>query len=96
MLCAGPGKTNDGRELGPKLLLEIRTDEPGRGINARVSVHRCKKCYNPHEGASAPRFLPWSMSNYVLNKDSELSPPFHLTTDDVAAELDTYRVTPAC
>lgn len=75
-------------------LLEIRTDEPGRGINARVSVHRCKKCYNPHEGATAPRFLPWSMSNYVLNKYSEISPPFHLTTDDVTAELETHRVTP--
>ena len=95
VLCVGPGKMSDGREVGPKLiLLEIRTDEPGRGINARVSVHRCKKCYNPHEGATAPRFLPWSMSNYVLNKYSEISPPFHLTTDDVTAELDTHRVTP--
>ena len=32
------------------------------------------------------------MSNYVLNKYSELSPPFHLTTDDVTAEPYTYRV----
>ena len=86
-------KTGDWREVGPKLLLlEKRTDEPGRGINARVPVHRFKKCYNPHEGATAPRFLPWSMSNYVLNKYSEMSPPFHLTTDDVTAELDTHRM----
>lgn len=34
------------------------------------------------------------MSNYVLNKYSEISPPFHLTADDVTAELDTHRVTP--
>ena len=34
------------------------------------------------------------MNNYDLNKYSELSPPFHLTTDDVTAERDTYRVTP--
>ena len=74
------------------MLLEIRTDEPGRGIDARVSVHRCKRY--PHEGATARGFLPWSTSNYVLNKYSELLPPFHLTTDNVTAELDTYRVTP--
>ena len=96
VLLAGTGKINDGREVGRKLLLlEIRQDEPGRGINARVSVHRCKKCFNPHGGATAPRFLPWVMSNYVLNKYSAISPPFHLTADDdLIAELDTHRVTP--
>ena len=90
------GKMADGREVGPKLLLlDIEADEPGhRGINARVSVHRCKKCFNPHGGETAPRFLPWVMSNYVQNKYSEISPPFHPTTDDVTAELDTHRITP--
>ena len=85
----------DGREIGPKLvLLGIRSDEPGhRGMNGRVSVHGCKKYYK-HGGATAPRFLSWAMSNYIINKHSELSPPFHLTTDDVTAELDTHRVTP--
>ena len=34
------------------------------------------------------------MSSYVLNKYSDLSPPFHLTVDDVNMEKDTYRVTP--
>ena len=86
----------DGLGVGQKLLLlDIKADEPGhRGINARVSVHRCKKCFNPHGGETAPRFLPWAMGNYVLNKYSEISPPFHLTTDDVTAELNTHRVTP--
>ena len=56
-------------------------DEPGREINARVSMHRCKKCYNLHEGAEGPKFLPWAMSTYV-NKYSELSPPFHVTAED--------------
>ena len=75
VLCEGPGKMNDGREVGPKLiLLEIRKDEPGRGINARVSVHRCKKCYNPHQRGTAPRFLPWSMSNYVLKNTRKIHP----------------------
>ena len=30
----------------------------------------------------------------MLNKYSELSPPFHLMTDDMTAYLDTQRVTP--
>ena len=34
------------------------------------------------------------MSNYVLSKCSEISTPFHLTADDVNAELDTHHVTP--
>ena len=35
------------------------------------------------------------MSSYVLNKYSDLSPPFHLTADDdVNMEMDSYRVTP--
>ena len=34
------------------------------------------------------------MSSYVLNKYSDLSPPFHLTADDVKMEIDSYRVTP--
>ena len=96
VLLIGPDKMTDGREVGLKLLLlDIKADEPGhRGINARVSVHRCKKCFDPHGEETAPRFLPWAMSNYVLNKYSEISPPFHLTTDDVTAELDPHHVTP--
>ena len=96
VLFVGPDEMADGREMGPKLLLsDIKADERGhRGINARVSVHRCKKCFNPHGGETAPRVLPWAMSNYVVNKYSEISPLFHLTTDDVPAELDTHRVTP--
>ena len=34
------------------------------------------------------------MSSYVLNKYSDLSPPFHLTVDDVNMETDSYPVTP--
>ena len=96
VLLVGPDKTADGREVGPKLLLlDIKADKPGhRGINARVSVHRCKKCFNPHRGETAPRFLPWAMSNYVLNKYSDILPLFHLTTDDLTSELDTHRVMP--
>ena len=38
--------------------------------------------------------MPWSMSSYVLNKYSDLSPPFHLTADGVDMEMDSHRVTP--
>ena len=34
------------------------------------------------------------MSSYVLNKYSDLSPPFLLAADDVNIEVDSYRVTP--
>ena len=34
------------------------------------------------------------MSLYVLNKYSDLSPPFYLTVDDVNMETDSYRVIP--
>ena len=81
--------------VGKKLLLlDIRKDEPGREINARVSVYRCKRCFNPLEGAEPPKFLPWAMSNYVLNKYSERSPPFHLAAEDVTMELDQHRILP--
>ena len=32
------------------------------------------------------------MTSYALNKYSDLSPPFHLTVDDVNMETDSYRV----
>lgn len=92
VLVVGPGQLEVGQEqsgpiiekVGPKLLLlDIKKDEPGGGITQRVSVSRCKKCYNPHEGQKKPRFLPWNMSKYILNKYSELSPPFHLTMEDI-------------
>ena len=39
VLLVGPGKMDDGREVGRKLvLLEIRQDDPGRAINARVDA----------------------------------------------------------
>ena len=68
--------------------------EDSRRINARVSIHRCKRCYNPHEGKRRPQFLPWARSSYALNKYSDLSSPFHLTADDVNMEMDSYRVAP--
>ena len=63
-----------------------------------ASQHRCKRCYNPHEGERRPEFrpepLPWATSSYVLNKCSDPSPPFHLTADDMNMETDNYHFTP--
>ena len=36
----------------------------------------------------------WAMSSQVLNKYSDLSPPFRLTVDDVNMETDFFQVTP--
>ena len=94
VLLVGPDKAPDGDLVRWNLLLPDTSHEDSKRINARVSVHRCKRCYNPHEGERRPQFLPWAMSSYVLNKYSGLSPPFHLTVDDVNMETDSYRVTP--
>ena len=98
----GPGRTRccswplatDGDLVGRNLLPLDTSHEDSIRINARVSVHRCKRCYNPHEGERRLQVLPWAMSSYVLNKYSDLSTPFHLTVDDVNMETDSYRVTP--
>ena len=90
----GSGKTPDGEVVGRNLLLLDMSHEDSRHINARVSVYRCKRCYNPYEVERRPHFPPWAMSLYVLNKSSDLSPLFHLTADDLNIEIDSYHVTP--
>ena len=89
-----PCKAPDGDLVGRNLFLLDTSHEDSRLINACVSVHRCKRCYKPHEEEQIPQFLPWAMSSYVLKKYSDLSPPFHLTFDDVNMEIDSYHVTP--
>ena len=49
VLLVGPGKAPDGDLVGRNLLLDTNYED-SRRTNARVSVHRCKRCYNPHEG----------------------------------------------
>ena len=90
----GPRKGPDGDLVERNLLLLDMNHEDSRRINARVSVHTCKRCYNPHEGKRRPQFLPWARSSYVLNKYLDLSSHFHLTADDVNMETDSYRVVP--
>lgn len=65
-IAVGPEKTSDGVEVGKNvLLLEVGKDDLGKGISPRVSVHRCKRCYNPHEKVDMPRFLPWNLCKYL-------------------------------
>ena len=94
VLVVGPGKAPDGDLVGRNLLLLDMRHEDSRHINARVSVHRCKICYSPHEEGRRSNFLPRAMNGYVPNKYSDMSPPFHLTADDVNMKMDSYRATP--
>ena len=68
----------------------VRTNQ----VERQTRAYRCKMCYNPHEVEDKPKFLPWAMSSYLLNKYSEGSPPSHLTAEDVSMELDHYRIQP--
>ena len=54
----GPGKAPDGDLVGRNLLLLDMRHEDSRHINPRVSVHRCKICYSPHEKGRRSNFLP--------------------------------------
>ena len=90
----GPGKAPDGDLVGRNLHLLDMSHEDSRPINTHVSAHRCKRCYNLHEGERRSQFLPWVMSSYVLHKYLDLWSPFHLTVDDVNMEMYSYRVTP--
>ena len=59
ILFVGPGTaSSDGKMVGRNLLLlGIRKDEPGREMNARVSVYRCNRCFSPHEEAEPHQFF---------------------------------------
>ena len=59
VLLVGPGKAPDVDLVGRNLLLLDTIHEDSRRIYTRVSVHRCKRCYNPHERESEDRnFCP--------------------------------------
>ena len=50
MLIVSPGKAPDGDLAGRNLLLLDMRHEDSRRINAYVSVHICKICYQPARG----------------------------------------------
>ena len=94
ILAVGPAKSApDGRPVGDKLLyLDLPSDLPGQDAKRRVSVARCKPCFNPHDDSDMPQYLPAGLTQYVLNKHSEKSPPYHVTHDDIAEHFERVEV----
>ena len=79
--------------LGDKLLyLDLATDIPGADAHRRVFVERCKPCANPHDRGDMPKYLPDGLTEYVLNKFTKKSPPYHVTQADVSAPLQRLEV----
>ena len=91
ILGVGPCRVGQ-RFVRPKLLY---LDMPFQNMTKpRVSVLRCKRCFQPHEKGNKHRFMPWQFRAYVLNNFSELAPPFYLPTDHVDIERDSQRAKP--
>ena len=61
-----------------------------------MAIERCKPCANPHDSADMPKYLPAWLTQYVLNKFSKKSPPYHVTQDDVSTppqQLEVEQIT---
>ena len=85
--CSAAG-TPDGSPLGSNFLyLDLPSDPPGSDSRRRAAIDRCKPCANPHDSRDMPKYLPAGLTQYVLNKFSKHSPPYHVTQDDVSTSL---------
>ena len=65
---------------------------PGLNAKRRVSVVRCKACLNPHDIADMPRYLPAGLTEYVLDKYTTKSLPYHVTSEDVPPRIERLEV----
>ena len=96
ILAVGPcsaAETPDGSPLGDNLLcLDLPSDRPGSDARRRVAIKRCKPCANPHDSGDMPKYLPAGLTQYVLNRFSNKSPPYHVTQDDVSTPLKRLEV----
>ena len=92
VLAVGPcsaAETPDGSPLESNLLyLDLPSDLPGSDACRRVAIERCKLCANPHDSGD----LPAGLTQYVLNKSSKKSPPYHVTQNDVSTPLQRLEV----
>ena len=92
VLAVGPcsaAETPDGSPLGRNLLyLDLLSDLPGSDTRRRVAIERCKLCATPHDSGD----LPAGLTQYVLNKCSKKSPPYHVTQDDFSTPLQQLEV----
>ena len=86
-------ETPDGSPLGRNLLyLDLPSDLPGSDARRCVAIERCKPCANPDDSGDIPKYLPAGLTQYVLNKSSKKSPPYHVTQDDVSTPLQRLEV----
>ena len=96
ILAVGPcsaAETPDGSPLGSNLLyLDLPFDLPGSDARRRVAIERCKSCANRHDSGDTPKYLLAGLTQYVLNKFSKKSPPYHITQDDVLIPLRRLEV----
>ena len=100
VLAVGPcsaAETPDGSPLGSNLLyLDLPFDLPGSDARRRAAIERCKPCANPHDSGDIPKYLPAGLTQYVLNKSSKKTPPYHVTQDNVSTpiqRLDVEQIT---
>ena len=100
IIAVGPSPAHsqpDGRPLGDKLLyLDLPSNMSGPAAKPLVTVVRCKPCANPYDIGDMPRHLPAGFTQYVLHTFATKSPPYHVTTDDVATPpilLDVAKIT---
>ena len=95
-MVVGPcsaAETPDGSPLGNNLLyLDLFSDLPGSDARRRVVIERCKPCGNRHDSGDMPKYLPAGLTQYVLNKFSKKSPPYHVTQDDVLTSLQRLKL----
>ena len=72
--------------------MDLPSDLPGPDARRRVAIERCKPCAKPHDSGDMPKYLPAGLTQYVLNKFSKNSPPYHVTQDDVLTPLQRREV----
>ena len=96
VLAVGPcsaAETPDGSPLGSKLLyLDLPSELPGSDTRPRVAIERRKLCANPHDSGDMPQYLPAGLTQYVLNKFSKTSTPYHVTLDGISTPFQRLEV----
>ena len=90
--CSAAEATDGSMPRSNLLYLDIPSDLPGSDARRRVAVERCKPCANPHDSGDMPKYLPAGLTQYVLNKCSKKSPPYHVIQDDVSTPLQRLEV----
>ena len=100
IVAVGPSPATsqpDGHPLGDKLLyLDRPSNLSGPSAKPHETVARCKPCANPYDADDMPRHLPAGLTQYVLHAFATKSPPYHVTTDDVATppiSIDAAKIT---